>query len=69
MYLLLLKVIGSESIVFQIFFYFIFFIDYVCYLNQVWAVFQTVGVDDKWLEMDLWESLEENWERKEGDGV
>ena len=65
MYLLLLKVIGSESIVFQIF----LFIDYVCYLNQVWAVFQTIGVDDKWLEMDLWESLEGNWERKEGDGV
>ena len=65
MYLLLLKVIGSESIVFQIF----IFIDYVCYLNQVWAVFHTIGVDDEWLEMDLWESLEENWERKEGDGV
>ena len=66
MYLLLLNVIGSESIVFQIFFFFFY---YVCYLNQVWAVFQTIGVEDKWLEMDLWESLEENWERKEGDGV
>ena len=32
-------------------------------------LFQTIGVDDKWLEMDLWESLEENWERKKGDAV
>ena len=60
MYLLLVQVIGSESIIFQIHYWLLFLFESAvgCFFRHLVLMINGWG-------MDLWESLVENWEREE----